>query len=122
MLFQSQKQTNPIAVYLFCHYLYRYLIHLGSSSLPFHSQQASEELTEVLNQLWLLDTNRQKPGTDYIISLQVSTSCLTALLPCDAKKKKKNSAKDKGVTLQTPSGTESQSVIENHTVVSPEVD
>ncbi|KAM6918183.1 uridylate-specific endoribonuclease C-like [Xenentodon cancila] len=33
-------------------------------------QQASQELTEVLNQLWCLDTNRLKPGTDYIISLQ----------------------------------------------------
>ncbi|XP_029971338.1 poly(U)-specific endoribonuclease-C [Salarias fasciatus] len=34
------------------------------------SQQADQELTEVLNQLWRLDTNRLKPGTDYIISLQ----------------------------------------------------
>ncbi|KAI3374765.1 hypothetical protein L3Q82_021322 [Scortum barcoo] len=34
------------------------------------SQQANQELTEVLNQLWRLDTNRLRPGTDYIISLQ----------------------------------------------------
>ncbi|XP_034008706.1 poly(U)-specific endoribonuclease-C-like [Trematomus bernacchii] len=34
------------------------------------SQQADRELTEVLNQLWILDTNRLRPGTDYIISLQ----------------------------------------------------
>ncbi|XP_034412204.1 poly(U)-specific endoribonuclease-C-like isoform X2 [Cyclopterus lumpus] len=34
------------------------------------SQQANQELTEVLNQLWRLDTNRLKPETDYIISLQ----------------------------------------------------
>lgn len=34
------------------------------------SQSTSQELTEVLNQLWSLDTNRLKPGTDYIISLQ----------------------------------------------------
>ncbi|XP_028283467.1 poly(U)-specific endoribonuclease-C-like [Parambassis ranga] len=34
------------------------------------SQQANKELTEVLNQLWILDTNRLKPGTDYTISLQ----------------------------------------------------
>ncbi|XP_042353313.1 poly(U)-specific endoribonuclease-C-like isoform X2 [Plectropomus leopardus] len=34
------------------------------------SQPANQELTEVLNQLWQLDTNRLKPGTDYIISLQ----------------------------------------------------
>ncbi|XP_075953266.1 uridylate-specific endoribonuclease C [Anarhichas minor] len=34
------------------------------------SQEANEELTEVLNQLWRLDTNRLKPETDYIISLQ----------------------------------------------------
>ncbi|XP_033838458.1 poly(U)-specific endoribonuclease-like [Periophthalmus magnuspinnatus] len=33
-------------------------------------QDASEELTEVLNELWRLDTNRLKPGKDYIISLQ----------------------------------------------------
>lgn len=42
--------------------------------LVFHSQQASQELTEVLNELWRLDTNRLKPGTDYTISLQVSTA------------------------------------------------
>lgn len=40
--------------------------------LLLYSQQANPELTEVLNQLWHLDTNRLKPGTDYIISLQVS--------------------------------------------------
>ncbi|KAM8838490.1 uridylate-specific endoribonuclease C-like [Synchiropus picturatus] len=34
------------------------------------SQQASQELTQVLNDLWRLDTNRLKPGRDYIISLQ----------------------------------------------------
>ncbi|KAK7944866.1 hypothetical protein WMY93_000594 [Mugilogobius chulae] len=34
------------------------------------SQAASEELTDVLNELWRLDTNRLKPGTDYSISLQ----------------------------------------------------
>ncbi|XP_034558173.1 poly(U)-specific endoribonuclease-C [Notolabrus celidotus] len=34
------------------------------------SQKADHELTEVLNQLWHLDTNRLKPGTDYTISLQ----------------------------------------------------
>ncbi|XP_034744008.1 poly(U)-specific endoribonuclease-C-like [Etheostoma cragini] len=33
-------------------------------------QQANKELTDVLNQLWRLDTNRLRPGTDYIISLQ----------------------------------------------------
>ncbi|XP_037642228.1 poly(U)-specific endoribonuclease-C [Sebastes umbrosus] len=33
-------------------------------------QEADQELTEVLNQLWHLDTNRLRPGTDYIISLQ----------------------------------------------------
>ncbi|KAM9322411.1 uridylate-specific endoribonuclease C-like [Pholidichthys leucotaenia] len=33
-------------------------------------QQANQELTEVLNQLWRLDTNRLRPGADYIISLQ----------------------------------------------------
>lgn len=34
------------------------------------SQGANQELTEVLNQLWRLDTNRLRPGTDYVISLQ----------------------------------------------------
>ncbi|XP_028327762.1 poly(U)-specific endoribonuclease-C-like [Gouania willdenowi] len=34
------------------------------------SNHADQELTEVINQLWRLDTNRLKPGTDYIISLQ----------------------------------------------------
>ncbi|XP_037537800.1 poly(U)-specific endoribonuclease-C-like [Nematolebias whitei] len=34
------------------------------------SRQANKELTEVLNQLWRLDTNRLKPGKDYRISLQ----------------------------------------------------
>ncbi|KAM6990058.1 uridylate-specific endoribonuclease C-like [Tautogolabrus adspersus] len=34
------------------------------------SQKADRELTEVLNQLWSLDTNRFKPGSDYIINLQ----------------------------------------------------
>uniref|UniRef100_A0A8C6TTM6 Uridylate-specific endoribonuclease n=1 Tax=Neogobius melanostomus TaxID=47308 RepID=A0A8C6TTM6_9GOBI len=35
------------------------------------SQNSSqEELTEVFNQLWRLDVNRLKPGTDYIISPQ----------------------------------------------------
>ncbi|XP_067331719.1 poly(U)-specific endoribonuclease-C-like isoform X2 [Channa argus] len=34
------------------------------------NQHANPELTEVLNQLWRLDTNRLKPGTDYKISLQ----------------------------------------------------
>uniref|UniRef100_A0A3B5MWQ0 Uridylate-specific endoribonuclease n=1 Tax=Xiphophorus couchianus TaxID=32473 RepID=A0A3B5MWQ0_9TELE len=33
-------------------------------------RQANRELTEVLNKLWQLDTNRLKPGTDYKISLQ----------------------------------------------------
>ncbi|XP_072219964.1 uridylate-specific endoribonuclease C-like [Leuresthes tenuis] len=33
-------------------------------------QQANQELTEVFNQLWRLDTNRLRPGTDYNISLQ----------------------------------------------------
>ncbi|XP_061587014.1 uridylate-specific endoribonuclease C-like [Cololabis saira] len=33
-------------------------------------QQASQELSELLNQLWHLDTNRLKPGTDYSISPQ----------------------------------------------------
>ncbi|XP_072296776.1 uridylate-specific endoribonuclease C, partial [Eucyclogobius newberryi] len=33
-------------------------------------ENASEELTDVLNELWHLDTNRLKPGTDYIISPQ----------------------------------------------------
>ncbi|MEQ2284047.1 hypothetical protein AMECASPLE_017593 [Ameca splendens] len=35
-----------------------------------NSRQANRELTEVLNQLWDLDSNRLKPGTDYRISLQ----------------------------------------------------
>ncbi|CAG07114.1 unnamed protein product [Tetraodon nigroviridis] len=34
------------------------------------SQQASKELTEALNQIWSLDANRLRPGTDYVISLQ----------------------------------------------------
>lgn len=34
------------------------------------SQPASQELSEVLNDLWRLDTNRLQPGRDYIISLQ----------------------------------------------------
>lgn len=34
------------------------------------SQQADQELTKVLNQLWHQDKNRLKPGTDYKISLQ----------------------------------------------------
>ncbi|XP_028986594.1 poly(U)-specific endoribonuclease-C-like [Betta splendens] len=34
------------------------------------SQQANPDLKEVLNQLWSLDSNRLKPGTDYKISLQ----------------------------------------------------
>ncbi|XP_038575160.1 poly(U)-specific endoribonuclease-C-like [Micropterus salmoides] len=34
------------------------------------SQQTNKELTEVFNQIWCLDTNRLRPGTDYIISLQ----------------------------------------------------
>lgn len=35
-----------------------------------NGRQANQELTEVLNELWRLDTNRLKPGTDYRISLQ----------------------------------------------------
>ncbi|XP_017266459.1 poly(U)-specific endoribonuclease-C [Kryptolebias marmoratus] len=35
-----------------------------------NGRQADKELTEVLNQLWLLDTNRLQPGKDYRISLQ----------------------------------------------------
>lgn len=38
---------------------------------PPPSQQASQELSEVLNQIWDLDANRLRPGTDYVISLQV---------------------------------------------------
>ncbi|KAM7379684.1 hypothetical protein PAMP_005218 [Pampus punctatissimus] len=34
------------------------------------SQGVNQELTELLNQLWSLDTNRLRPGTDYIISPQ----------------------------------------------------
>uniref|UniRef100_A0A8C7YLF0 Uridylate-specific endoribonuclease n=1 Tax=Oryzias sinensis TaxID=183150 RepID=A0A8C7YLF0_9TELE len=34
------------------------------------SNKADQELTEVFNQLWALDSNRLKPGIDYIISLQ----------------------------------------------------
>ncbi|XP_054611688.1 poly(U)-specific endoribonuclease-C-like isoform X2 [Dunckerocampus dactyliophorus] len=34
------------------------------------SQGANQELAEVLNELWCLDSNRLKPGLDYIISLQ----------------------------------------------------
>ncbi|TNN88510.1 Poly(U)-specific endoribonuclease-C [Liparis tanakae] len=34
------------------------------------SEHANQELTEVLNHLWRLDTNRLKPETDYIISPQ----------------------------------------------------
>ncbi|XP_026169317.1 poly(U)-specific endoribonuclease-C-like isoform X2 [Mastacembelus armatus] len=34
------------------------------------SQKTNQEITDVLNQLWRLDTNRLRPGTDYIISLQ----------------------------------------------------
>ncbi|XP_061834942.1 uridylate-specific endoribonuclease C [Nerophis lumbriciformis] len=34
------------------------------------SQGANQELSEVLNELWHLDVNRLKPGTDYIISPQ----------------------------------------------------
>lgn len=53
--------------------------------VPFHSQQASQELTEVFNQLWHLDTNRLRPGTDYIISLQVSAHNLSSSWPlCNA--------------------------------------
>ncbi|XP_058468396.1 uridylate-specific endoribonuclease C-like [Solea solea] len=33
-------------------------------------RQADQELTEVLNQLWHLDSNRLTPGSDYIISPQ----------------------------------------------------
>lgn len=40
--------------------------------LYFFSRQTNKELTEVLNQLWRLDTNRLKAGKDYRISLQVS--------------------------------------------------
>uniref|UniRef100_A0AAV2JWD5 Uncharacterized protein n=1 Tax=Knipowitschia caucasica TaxID=637954 RepID=A0AAV2JWD5_KNICA len=35
------------------------------------SEDAGEELTEVFNDLWRLDVNRLRPGTDYIIDLQV---------------------------------------------------
>lgn len=53
--------------------------------VPFHSQQASQELTEVFNQLWRLDSNRLRPGTDYIISLQVSACSLSSSWPlCNA--------------------------------------
>ncbi|XP_005729086.1 poly(U)-specific endoribonuclease-C-like [Pundamilia nyererei] len=34
------------------------------------SQKADQDLTKVLNQLWHLDKNRLRPGTDYRISLQ----------------------------------------------------
>lgn len=54
--------------------------------LASHSQQADQELTEVLNQLWKLDVNRLRPGTDYTISLQVSAGSLTSsLLLCNTK-------------------------------------
>lgn len=62
-----------------------YIIHsLHLFCVLFHSQQASQELTEVLNQLWHLDTNRLRPGTDYIISLQVRTTnhAVTSSLQC----------------------------------------
>lgn len=46
-------------------------MQLRHLSLLSSSQQASKELTEVLNQIWSLDANRLRPGTDYVISLQV---------------------------------------------------
>lgn len=51
----------------------RKLRHLSILS---SSQQASKELTEVLNQIWSLDANRLRPGTDYVISLQVRNKSL----------------------------------------------
>ncbi|KAI5623907.1 poly(U)-specific endoribonuclease-C precursor, partial [Silurus asotus] len=35
-----------------------------------HSQTVNQELSNIINELWKLDTNRLKPGTDYKISLQ----------------------------------------------------
>lgn len=52
--------------------LLKLTIHSFSLLTPPNSRQANRELTEVLNELWRLDTNRLKPGTDYRISLQVS--------------------------------------------------
>ncbi|XP_041847575.1 poly(U)-specific endoribonuclease-C-like [Melanotaenia boesemani] len=40
-------------------------------------RQANQELTEVLNKLWRLDSNRLKPGTDYVISLQGKAGYVT---------------------------------------------
>ncbi|XP_061879247.1 uridylate-specific endoribonuclease C-like isoform X2 [Entelurus aequoreus] len=42
-------------------------VDTAGPSLP---QGANQELSEVLNELWHLDVNRLKPGTDYIISPQ----------------------------------------------------
>lgn len=38
--------------------------------MPVYSQDLNQELSEVFNQLWKLDTNRLRPGADYKINLQ----------------------------------------------------
>ncbi|XP_066540297.1 uridylate-specific endoribonuclease C [Hoplias malabaricus] len=41
-----------------------------SSSIEAASQAVNKELSDLFNELWKLDVNRFKPGTDYTISLQ----------------------------------------------------
>lgn len=36
-----------------------------------YSQTVDQELSNIIGELWKLDVNRLKPGTDYKISLQV---------------------------------------------------
>lgn len=60
-----------------CFRFYSYLAYYEIECLfrvDFYSQGVNQELSEVLNQLWSLDSNRLKPGTDYTISPQVWTA------------------------------------------------
>ncbi|PWS21745.1 hypothetical protein DKP78_21985, partial [Enterococcus faecium] len=41
------------------------------------SQTVDQELSNILNELWNLDTNRLSPGTDYTIDLQGKAGYVT---------------------------------------------
>ncbi|XP_028814253.1 uridylate-specific endoribonuclease C [Denticeps clupeoides] len=42
-----------------------------------HAASVNQELSDILKELWRLDTNRLKPGTDYTISLQGKAGYVT---------------------------------------------
>lgn len=73
-------RNRLIPLHSFCFVCHPNLLDSLFACCSSHSQQTNKELTEVFNQIWCLDTNRLRPGTDYIISLQVCTTSLPPLV------------------------------------------